>query len=141
MISQSAKYALRVLGLLAGKSSQWVLAKDIASKTGIPSNYLSKILSQLRQQGLSPTEAIVRGCELRLRPLLMTSMAAFLGLWPMLYASGSGAEIQRPIAAVVMGGLVTALLLTLVVLPAIYYLLETRRDRMTGINQTKEACS
>ena len=50
----------------------------------------------------------------------------------MLYATGSGAEIQRPIAAVVMGGLVTALLLTLIVLPAIYYLLETRKDKITN---------
>jgi Cu/Ag efflux pump CusA len=65
----------------------------------------------------------------------MTSLAAFLGLWPMLYATGSGAEIQQPIAAVVMGGLVTSLLLTLIVLPALYYLLETRQDRIANINE------
>ena len=51
MISQTGKYALRILGYLAGHSSQWILGKDIARATGIPSNYLSKILAQLCKQG------------------------------------------------------------------------------------------
>ena len=71
----------------------------------------------------------------------MTAMAALLGLLPMLYATGSGAEIQRPLAAVVMGGLVTALLLTLIVLPALYYLLETREDRKANVNEAEEVKS
>jgi cobalt-zinc-cadmium resistance protein CzcA len=89
---------------------------------------LISFFAQLRAEGLSLRDAICRGCELRLRPLLMTSVAAFFGLWPMLYATGSGAELQEPIAAVVMGGLVSSMLLTLVVLPAIYHIVESRRE-------------
>jgi cobalt-zinc-cadmium resistance protein CzcA len=75
---------------------------------------------QLRKEGASLEDAIIRGCEIRLRPLLLTSMTAILGLIPVLWASGPGAEIQKPLAAVVMGGLVSSLCLTLIVLPAIY---------------------
>jgi len=56
----------------------------------------------------------------------MTALVSFIGHLPMLYATGSGADIQKPLAVVVMGGLVTSTLLTLVVLPAIYYWMETR---------------
>jgi len=116
------------INLSVSASVGFIALFGVAVQNGV---LLVSFFTQLRTQGLSPRDAVVRGCELRLRPLLMTSMAAFLGLWPMLYATGNGAEIQRPIAAVVMGGLVTALLLTLIVLPALYYLLETRKDRMT----------
>ncbi|MFA7255683.1 MAG: CusA/CzcA family heavy metal efflux RND transporter [Candidatus Omnitrophota bacterium] len=75
---------------------------------------------QLRKEGASLEEAIVKGCEVRLRPLLLTSITAILGLIPVLLASGPGAEIQKPIAAVVMGGLVSSLYMTLIVLPALY---------------------
>ena len=75
---------------------------------------------QLRKEGASLEEAIVKGCEVRLRPLLLTSVTAILGLIPVLWASGPGAEIQKPIAAVVMGGLVSSLYMTLIVLPALY---------------------
>lgn len=116
------------INLSVSASVGFIALFGVAVQNGV---LLVSFFTQLRTQGLSPRDAIVRGCELRLRPLLMTSMTTFLGLWPMLYATGSGAEIQRPIAVVVMGGLVTALLLTLIVLPALYYLLETRKDRMT----------
>jgi cobalt-zinc-cadmium resistance protein CzcA len=75
---------------------------------------------QLRQEGASLEEAITKGCEIRLRPLLITSITAILGLIPVLWASGPGAEIQKPLAAVVMGGLVSSLCLTLIVLPVLY---------------------
>ena len=117
------------INLSVSASVGFIALFGVAVQNGV---LLVTFFTQLRAQGLSPREAVIRGCELRLRPLLMTSLAAFLGLWPMLYATGSGAEIQRPIAAVVMGGLVTALLLTLIVLPAIYYLLETRKDKITN---------
>jgi cobalt-zinc-cadmium resistance protein CzcA len=122
------------INLSVSASVGFIALFGVAVQNGV---LLVTFFTQLRTQGLSPRDAIIRGCELRLRPLLMTSMAAFLGLWPMLYATGSGAEIQRPIAAVVMGGLVTALLLTLIVLPALYYLLEMRIDRMTNINEAE----
>jgi cobalt-zinc-cadmium resistance protein CzcA len=75
---------------------------------------------QLRKEGLSIHEAITKGCEIRLRPLLLTSLTSILGLIPVLWANGPGAEIQKPLAAVVMGGLVSSLALTLIVLPALY---------------------
>jgi cobalt-zinc-cadmium resistance protein CzcA len=90
---------------------------------------LVAFFNQLRQEGLSTAEAVRKGCELRLRPLLMTALAMLLGLVPMLFATGSGSEIQRPLAAVVLGGLLSSMFLTLVVLPAIYHLVESRLER------------
>ena len=90
---------------------------------------LVAFFNQLRQEGLTTAEAVRKGCELRFRPLLMTALAMLLGLVPMLFATGSGSEIQRPLAAVVLGGLVSSLFLTLLVLPVIYQIVETRRER------------
>lgn len=90
---------------------------------------LVAFFNQLRQEGLNTAEAVRKGCELRLRPLLMTALAMLLGLVPMLFATGSGSEIQRPLAAVVLGGMLSSMFLTLVVLPAIYHLVESRRER------------
>ena len=64
---------------------------------------LVTFFNQLRQEGLSTAEAVRKGCELRFRPLLMTALAMLLGLVPMLFATGSGSEIQRPLAAVGAG--------------------------------------
>ncbi len=60
---------------------------------------------------------------------MMTTLSTLLGLLPMLYATGSGSEIQRPLAAVILGGLVSSLALTLLVLPAIYHITESRHER------------
>ena len=76
--------------------------------------------NQLREQGLTVDEAVRQGCERRLRPVLMTALVAILGLTPLLFASGPGSEVQRPLAVVVVSGLFTATLLTLVVLPVLY---------------------
>jgi len=76
--------------------------------------------NQLRQEGLPLDEAVRQGCERRLRPVLMTALVAILGLTPLLFATGPGSEVQRPLAVVVVGGLFTATLLTLVVLPVLY---------------------
>jgi cobalt-zinc-cadmium efflux system outer membrane protein len=77
----------------------------------------------------SLAETIREGCDLRFRPLLMTTLTSFVGHFPMLYATGSGADIQKPLAVVVMGGLVTSTMLTLIVLPTIYGLIERRKER------------
>jgi cobalt-zinc-cadmium resistance protein CzcA len=90
---------------------------------------LVTFFNQLRQEGLSTEDAVRRGCELRLRPLMMTALTTLLGIVPMIYATGSGSEIQRPLAAVVLGGLLSSMILTLVVLPAIYHLVESRREQ------------
>jgi cobalt-zinc-cadmium resistance protein CzcA len=73
-------------------------------------------------------EAIVRGSELRLRPVLMTALVASLGLVPLLLSTGTGSEVQRPLATVVVGGLFTSTLLTLVLLPVLYPWFASGRD-------------
>jgi cobalt-zinc-cadmium resistance protein CzcA len=75
---------------------------------------------QLRETGMPLAEAVRRGAERRLRPVLMTASIAAFGLVPLLFATGPGSEIQKPLAIVVIGGLVTATLLTLVLLPILY---------------------
>jgi cobalt-zinc-cadmium resistance protein CzcA len=87
---------------------------------------LVSYINKLRQDGLESDHAIVTGCELRLRPVLMTALVALFGLLPMAFAQGIGAEIQRPLATVVIGGLVSSTLLTLVVLPVLYRWMEGR---------------
>jgi cobalt-zinc-cadmium resistance protein CzcA len=76
--------------------------------------------NQLRDAGASPEEAVVRGSLARMRTVLMTGLLAALGLLPMAISTGIGSETQKPLAVVVIGGLVTATLLTLVVLPTLY---------------------
>jgi cobalt-zinc-cadmium resistance protein CzcA len=79
-------------------------------------------INDLLKQGLQTHEAIVEGALTRLRPVLMTALVASLGFVPMALATGTGAEVQKPLATVVIGGLITATLLTLIVLPALYKL-------------------
>jgi len=85
---------------------------------------LVSCMNKLRQAGAPLEEAIRRGTELRLRPVLMTASVTMLGLFPILYSSGTGSEIQKPLAIVVVGGLITSTLLTLFVLPTLYKWLE-----------------
>jgi hypothetical protein len=75
---------------------------------------------RLRARGFTVTQALLEGCAARLRPVLMTALVASLGFVPMALAAGRGAEVQRPLATVVIGGIVSSTLLTLVVLPALY---------------------
>jgi cobalt-zinc-cadmium resistance protein CzcA len=78
-------------------------------------------ISQLREEeGLDLTQAILKGSADRLRPVLMTASIAVFSLIPMLYASGAGSEIQKPLATVVVGGLITSTLLTLLLIPSMY---------------------
>ncbi|WP_334157251.1 efflux RND transporter permease subunit [Oryzomicrobium sp.] len=74
----------------------------------------------LRREGMSLAEAVVQGATLRFRPVMMTATVAMLGLIPFLFANGPGSEVQRPLAIVVIGGLITSTLLTLVVVPTLY---------------------
>ncbi len=80
--------------------------------------------NQLRQGGMSIQESVRKGAERRLRPVLMTAMIASFGLLPLLAATGPGSELQRPLAVVVIGGLFTSTILTLILLPALYAWLE-----------------
>ena len=90
---------------------------------------LVTFLNDQRKHGLSIRDAVRQGAALRLRPVLMTASVAILGLVPMLISSGVGAETQRPLATVVVGGLITSTLLTLLLLPLIYEWSEARAEK------------
>jgi len=90
---------------------------------------LVSFLNDQRRHGLSVREAVRQGAALRLRPVLMTASVAILGLIPMLLSTGVGAETQRPLATVVVGGLITSTALTLLLLPLIYEWAELRAER------------
>jgi heavy metal efflux system protein len=89
-------------------------------------------LNQLRMEGLSVDEASIHGACLRVRPVLMTALAAALGMIPLLFATGIGSEVQRPLATVVVGGLVTSTALTLLVIPSLYkwFAIKVTEDEM-----------
>jgi len=90
---------------------------------------LVSFFDQLRASGRSVRDAVFEACRLRVRPLMMTSLAVLLGLIPMLLSSGSGSEIQRPLVAVIFGGMVSSLALTLIILPVLYTLVNGRKEQ------------
>jgi len=85
-------------------------------------------INQLVREGIEANKAIIEGALSRFRPVLMTALVASLGFVPMAIATGAGAEVQKPLATVVIGGLITATILTLLVLPAIYKRFNLARD-------------
>ncbi len=103
----------------------FIVLLGIAVQNGV---VLIAFFRQLREAGESVMDTVTKGCNLRFRPLFMTALTSFIGHLPMLYATGSGADIQKPLAVVVMGGLITSTLLTLIVLPTLYALLANRLD-------------
>jgi cobalt-zinc-cadmium resistance protein CzcA len=84
-------------------------------------------IRQLRAEGANLDEAIRRGALTRLRPVLMTALVASLGFVPMALNVGLGSEVQRPLASVVIGGIISSTLLTLLVLPALYRIVHGHR--------------
>lgn len=88
---------------------------------------LVSYIRSLREDGMDQLTAIMEGCKQRLRPVLMTASVAMLALIPMLFATGPGSEVQRPLAVVVIGGLISSTLLTLVVLPTLYKWFEEKK--------------
>jgi cobalt-zinc-cadmium resistance protein CzcA len=139
---KSVKYALLVfaavpLGLTGGIISLWLRGMPFSISAAVGFIALSGVavlnglvmvsfINQLRREGLDRDEAILRGCLTRLRPVLMTALVASLGFVPMALARGTGAEVQRPLATVVIGGLISSTLLTLIVLPALYRIFTPR---------------
>jgi cobalt-zinc-cadmium resistance protein CzcA len=133
---RSVKYALLVfaavpLGLTGGVCALWLRDMPFSVSAAVGFIALSGVavlngmvmilfIHQLRQRGEELEAAIVHGSITRLRPVLMTALVAALGFVPMALATGTGAEVQRPLATVVIGGLLSSTLLTLVVLPALY---------------------
>jgi cobalt-zinc-cadmium resistance protein CzcA len=78
---------------------------------------------------MSLFDAVQRACKLRFPSVLTTSLTTILGLLPMVLSSGTGSEIQRPLALVVLSGMLSATILTLLILPALYYLIEVRTEK------------
>jgi cobalt-zinc-cadmium resistance protein CzcA len=87
---------------------------------------LVSYIRKLREEGYPQREAILEGTKLRFRPVMMTATVAALGLVPFLFATGPGSEVQRPLAVVVIGGLITSTLLTLIIVPTLYRFFEGR---------------
>ena len=83
------------------------------------------VFNQFREEGAKPFEAVMRGATVRLRTVLMTALLAMLGLLPMALSKGIGSETQKPLAVVIIGGLISATLLTLIVLPTLYLAFES----------------
>ncbi len=109
--------ALRGIPLSVSASVGFIALMGIAILNGM---VLITFFNQLRTRGLSAEDAAREGALVRLRPVAMTALVASLGFIPMALNTGIGAEVQRPLATVVIGGLVTATMLTLIVLPALY---------------------
>ncbi len=118
-------FALYISGLYLSvpASVGFIVLFGVAVLNGV---VLVSHISQLRQEGIPVQEAIIRGSHDRLRPVLMTAFIGIFSLIPMLYAAGPGSEVQRPLATVVVGGLITSTFLTLVVLPTLYRWFERR---------------
>ncbi|MBU1100562.1 MAG: CusA/CzcA family heavy metal efflux RND transporter [Bacteroidetes bacterium] len=119
------------LALVGGVIALWITGQNLSvpSSVGFIALFgialqngmvLVTYLNQLLREGKSIDEASIEGAKLRLRPVLMTALTTMLGLLPLLIATGTGSEVQRPLATVVIGGLFTSTILTLIVLPALY---------------------
>jgi cobalt-zinc-cadmium resistance protein CzcA len=97
---------------------------------------LVSYIRQLRQQGVALDEAVRQAAVTRLRPVLMTTLVASLGFVPMAFSTGMGAEVQRPLATVVIGGVISSTLLTLLVLPALYMVFGSPVEPRTVASET-----
>lgn len=115
---------LRGLPFTISAAVGFIALSGIAVLNGI---MLISFINQLRAGGTSVRDAVVEGTLTRLRPKLMTALVASLGFVPMALSTGAGAEVQRPLATVVIGGVITSTFLTLIVLPVLYDWIETRR--------------
>jgi cobalt-zinc-cadmium resistance protein CzcA len=118
-----AALMLRNMPLSISAAVGFIALSGIAVLNGV---VMLAMIKQLREQGLALLDAIQQGAVQRLRPVLMTALVASLGFVPMAFNSGTGAEVQRPLATVVIGGIISATLLTLVLLPALYRLVHQR---------------
>jgi heavy metal efflux system protein len=115
---------LRDMPLSISAAVGFIALSGIAVLNGI---VLVSFIRQLRDEGLELLAALEQGAMSRLRPVLMTALVASLGFVPMAFNTGTGAEIQRPLATVVIGGIISSTLLTLLVLPALYRLVNFRK--------------
>ena len=100
---------------------------------------LLDLINQLRERGMDRISAIREGARLRLRPIMMTTLTTVLGLLPMALGLGEGSEMRTPMAITVIGGLLTSTMLTLLVVPVMYSLLDRRRDETPADSKADKA--
>src|SRR2546426_4890080 len=113
------------------RKTAWGFSTVVNGQSVLNGVVMVALFSELREGGMAPEKAVVSGAITRLRTVLMTALLASLGLLPMALSTGIGAETQKPLAVVVIGGLVSAMLLVLFVLPVIYVMLYRREERTT----------
>ena len=114
-----AALALRDLPLSISAAIGFIALSGVAVLNGV---VMLSFIRDLRAKGIAPEKAVIEGALTRLRPVLMTALVASLGFVPMALYIGTGAEVQRPLATVVIGGIISSTLLTLLVLPVLYRL-------------------
>lgn len=102
---------------------------------------LVSYIRSLRDSGMELRLAITEGASQRFRPVMMTATVAALGLVPFLFATGPGSEVQKPLAIVVIGGLITSTLLTLLVVPTLYQFFDDKRSEASAPNTNEELVS
>jgi multidrug efflux pump subunit AcrB len=125
-----------ILGLLVGRSQISIMSligiimlMGLVTKNAI---LLIDFAKSERGRGVGRSEALIRAARIRFRPIMMTSLAMILGMTPLALGLGSGAELRAPMADAIIGGLITSTLLTLVVVPVIYTLLDDLGGRLFG---------
>jgi cobalt-zinc-cadmium resistance protein CzcA len=141
------------LALTGGIAGIWLRGIPLSISAGVGFIALSGVavlnglvmitfINKLREEGQALDEAIFHGAITRLRPVLMTALVASLGFLPMALAVGRGAEVQRPLATVVIGGILSSTALTLLVLPVLYRIFhakENEREEAEGAEEKKRA--
>ena len=129
-----AALVLRDIPLSISAGVGFIALSGVAVLNGL---VIISFIQRLRADGLSVGDAVRQGAMKRLRPVLMTALVASLGFVPMAIATGPGAEVQRPLATVVIGGIISSTILTLVVLPALYALFNRDRKNQQGEKNEK----
>jgi HAE1 family hydrophobic/amphiphilic exporter-1 len=119
--------------LLLGKSLNIMAFIGIIMLAGIAVNdsiILVDAINQLKKEGVSRWDAIVEAGQRRIRPIIMTSLTTILALLPLTFGFGEGAALRSPMALAVIGGLVTSTLLTLIVIPCVYFVMDGVREKV-----------
>ena len=124
-----AALALRGIPMSISAGVGFIALSGVAVLNGV---VMLSFIKDLRERGMDLDAAIREGALTRLRPVLMTALVASLGFVPMALNVGAGSEVQRPLASVVIGGIISSTILTLIVLPALYRLIHRREERRAG---------
>jgi HAE1 family hydrophobic/amphiphilic exporter-1 len=133
------------LAVLGALSAQWIrgLSNDVYCQVGLVmliglaaknAILIVEFAEQLRERGLSVLEAAVEAARIRLRPILMTSLAFILGVLPLVFATGAGQEARHSVGTAVAGGMVVSTFLNIIFIPVLYVVIEGVRERFTGVS-------